>query len=120
MTEKTTIDKQPFTVDMKLVWIAAAAIAYMVNTGTTRLNTIEADIASVKKSADAVTKVKEDQGHTQSEVKTLKDQFSRLEAAQRETTEKLETVSAGITTVQGQLTQLAQATQALREKAAQK
>jgi hypothetical protein len=40
--------------------------------------------------------------------------------AQRETTAKLETVSAGITTVQGQLTQLAQATQALREKAAQK
>lgn len=120
MNEKTTIDKQPFTVDMKLVWAAAAAIAYMVYTGTTRLNAIEADINSFKQSAATVAQVKEDQGRTKNEVKTLQDQFSRLEMAQRETTAKLETVSAGITTVQGQLTQLAQATQALREKAAQK
>lgn len=84
MADETTIDKKTFSVDMKLVWACGLGLAYFVNQGTTRFNTIESDIKALQSAPAQVEKVRDAQARTDSDLKDLKSNFEALRKSQEE------------------------------------
>ena len=103
MSTESTIDKKPFQVDMKLVWTAAAALAYMVYTGTNRLNAIEGDIKSLKEAPAKVQQIDERQRVTDQAVKELQSAVAGMTTDMKSIKSDLQLMSAQVTQIASRL-----------------
>ncbi len=97
-----TIDKQPFAVDLKMVWGAAAVIAYLVYQGTTRLNAIEANIARIQDAPAQVKVIDDRQRETDSAVK-------ELQKSQKQLAERMESIGSDVRAIGQQVTSIGEA-----------
>lgn len=75
--QEETIDKKQFAVDLKLVYGAAAVIAYLVYTGTTRLNVIEGSISMLQSTQAKQERTNSD---TAASIQTLTSMLTSLQA----------------------------------------
>lgn len=98
----STIDKQPFQVDLKMVWGAAAVIAYLVYQGTTRLNAIEASIERIE---DAPAQVKIIDGRQRDTDQAVKE----LQKSQQQLAERMESIGSDVRAIGQQVTSIGEA-----------
>jgi peptidoglycan hydrolase CwlO-like protein len=106
MAETITIDKKPFVVDLKLIWIAAAALVYGVYLGSIRLNTIETDIATLKQAPAKVQLLDDRQRSTEASVKSLSEQLDTMSKESRDVKTKVDKIEGDVAFVRQQISLL--------------
>lgn len=79
--QEPTIDKKTFPVDLKMVYGAAAFIAYMVYMGTNRLNAIESAIQTLQATQ---TKQEKTNNEVSASIQTLTSMLTSLQADVKE------------------------------------
>ena len=95
-----TIDKKAFAVDLKLVWAAAAFIAWGVYQGTNRLNEMESNIKALQDAPARVAQIERTQIETDNTVKILKDDVGNIK-------DRMKTMEGDIAYIRQQVTILA-------------
>jgi septal ring factor EnvC (AmiA/AmiB activator) len=73
-----TIDKKAFAVDLKLVWAAAAFIAWGVYQGTNRLNEMESNIKALQDAPSRIVQIERAQLDADNTIKILKDDVGNI------------------------------------------
>lgn len=105
MAEEITIDKKPFSVDMKLVWACAAALVYFANSGSEWKSRVE-NFMTQQTTANA-------------EFKKTPDRVQAVEADLREFKQTVTSINARLDKIDQGLIDVAQSTNSLKNQLAQ-